>query len=182
MTCIAGIADGETVWLGGDSAGTSGWDTTIRTDPKVFRKGPYVIGFTDSFRMGQLLQYSLKVAYPGDLTDEGLHEFMCTEFVDAVRECLKDGGFAETDKDQESGGTFLAGVSGHLFYVGGDYQVGESANGWNAVGCGKNYALGSLHSTSRRGTPETRLKLALEAAASYSNGVSAPFCFVNTAS
>jgi hypothetical protein len=51
MTCIVGLVDGGRVWLGGDSAGVSGWDLTVRADRKVFRNGPYVMGFTTSFRM-----------------------------------------------------------------------------------------------------------------------------------
>src|SRR5690606_5374194 len=44
MTCIVAIKDGGSVWMGGDSAGCSGFDLTIRDDAKVFRNGPYLIG------------------------------------------------------------------------------------------------------------------------------------------
>ena len=56
MTCIAGLVHDETVYLAGDSAGTSGWNLTVRADPKVFANDSYVMGFTTSFRMGQLLR------------------------------------------------------------------------------------------------------------------------------
>lgn len=177
MTCIVGIADSGNVYLGADSAGVSGFNTTIRTDVKVFRNGPYVMGFTSSFRMGQLLQYTLKAPVPEDLDDSELHGFMCTVFVDEVRDCLKAGGFAEDDKGQESGGTFLVGVQGHLYEVASDYQVGEREEGYEAIGCGEAYALGSLYSTSGNDayTPVARITLALEAADRYSNGVQGPF-------
>ena len=56
MTCIAGLVHDGAVYLAGDSAGCSGWDLTVRADPKVFVSGSYVMGFTTSFRMGQLLR------------------------------------------------------------------------------------------------------------------------------
>jgi hypothetical protein len=55
MTCIVGLRQGGKVFIGGDSAGISGWDVTVRADPKVFLSGPYAMGFTSSFRLGQLL-------------------------------------------------------------------------------------------------------------------------------
>ena len=60
MTCIVGLIDGNRVWMGGDSAGVSGLDITVRSDPKVFRNGDFLIGFTSSFRMGQLLAFRLR--------------------------------------------------------------------------------------------------------------------------
>jgi len=77
--------------------------------PKVFANGSYVMGFTTSFRMGQLLRYAFTPPEP-DTAD--LHRFMCTAFTDALRQCLKDGGWAQKDKEQEEGGTFLVGTTG----------------------------------------------------------------------
>ena len=59
MTCIVGLIDGRRVWMGGDSAGVSGLDITVRADAKVFRNGDFLIGFTSSFRMGQLLAFHM---------------------------------------------------------------------------------------------------------------------------
>ena len=179
MTCIAGLVHDGAVYLAGDSAGCSGWDLTVRADPKVFANGSYVMGFTASFRMGQLLRYAFTPPEPetGDL-----HRFMCTSFTDALRQCLKDGGWAEKDKERESGGTFLAGTRGHLFFFADDYQVGEPADPYTAVGCGANVALGALHATEGRGMPPgKRLDAALSAAERFSNGVRGPFTHVSAA-
>src|SRR5919109_4864584 len=90
MTAIVGLADESKVWIGGDSAGVAGLSLTVRADEKVFRRGEWVFGFTGSFRAGQLLRYSLNVPEPrGDLA-----KFLATEFIDAVRYCLKGGGVA----------------------------------------------------------------------------------------
>lgn len=178
MTCIAGVAHEGHVWLGGDSAGVSEYDLTVRRDEKVFRSGEFLFGFTDSFRMGQLLRYSL--ALPDlRLLDDDVPRFMATSFVNAVRDCLKAGGYAETHDSAERGGTFLVGFRGRLFRVGGDYQVGEAAAGYDAVGCGYAYASGSFYST-RGGGPEDRVRTALEAAERHSGGVRGPFTILSS--
>lgn len=131
MTAIVGLAQSGAVYIGGDSAGVSGTSLTVRADTKVFRKSRYLFGFTTSFRMGQLIRYSLTLPKPaGDLD-----AFMATTFIDAVRDCLKGGGWAAKENDREEGGTFLVGVRGQLFAVYDDYQVAKAADGFAAVGC-----------------------------------------------
>lgn len=174
MTAIAGIAHRGKVYLGGDSAGVSGWDLTIRADTKVFVTGPFVMGFTTSFRMGQLLRH----AFVPPVHPDGMEvdRFMVTAFVDAVRECLKAGGWAKKDAEREDGGTFLVGYRGRLFTVYGDYQVEESAFGCAAAGCGDMQVMGALFATQGK-APHKRLRVALAAAEALSAGVRGPFHF-----
>ena len=130
------------------------------------------MGFTTSFRMGQLLNYSLDApAHPDGMET---HEFMSTCFVDAVRACLRKGGFAKKEHEVEEGGTFLVGYRGHLFQMFGDYQMSEAACGFDACGSGANVALGALYTSPRR-RPQDRLLHALEAAESLNAGVRGPF-------
>jgi ATP-dependent protease HslVU (ClpYQ) peptidase subunit len=179
LTCIAGLVHDGGVYLAGDSAGCSGWNLTVRADPKVFVNGSYVMGFTSSFRMGQLLHYAFTPPEPDYIND--LHRFMCTAFTDSLRQCLKDGGWAEKDKERETGGTFLVGTHGRLFEVSSDYQMGEPADPYAAVGCGSEVALGALHATAgSKMTPHQRLEAALAAAERFSNGVRGPFVHVST--
>lgn len=177
MTCIVGVVSDGVVHLGGDSAGTAGLERTLRRDPKVFRVGEFVLGFTSSFRMGQLLQHRLTP--PAIPEGADLHAYMVTEFVDAVRELFDDGGYTKDKGGRESGGTFLVGVRGRLFQIADDFQVGESLDGYDACGCGQAYALGVLHAT-RANQPFNRLELALEAAAYHNAGVSGPFVYAST--
>jgi len=175
LTCIVGVIDQDKggVVMGGDSAGVGGWDLSMRKDPKVFINGSCIMGFTSSFRMGQLLRYKLKV--PERKPGQELFEWMVSDFVDAVRASLKDGGYAVKDKDQESGGTFLVGVAGHLFTVHADYQVEEESANFAACGCGEQIAKGALHALGNAPTADTRVRVALEAAERFSAGVRAPF-------
>jgi ATP-dependent protease HslVU (ClpYQ) peptidase subunit len=175
MTCIAGIAEDGNVWIGADSAGVSGTDLVIRKDRKVFAVGNYIIGFTTSFRMGQILAASFEP--PEASSDADLEKFMRTEFIDAVRKALKAGGYASEHDKTERGGDFLVGYRGRLFHIAGDYQVGESLDGLYAVGCGAPFALGCLFSNRNRNHPRERIHEALMAAEHFSSGVRAPFFF-----
>src|SRR5438105_2658717 len=132
MTAIVGLVDSGIVYIGGDSAGASGWSLTVRADAKVFFNAGYLFGFTTSYRMGQLIRYALQPPEPA----RDLERFMATTFIDAIRTCLKEGGWAKKDNDREEGGTFLVGVRGRLFTVYDDYQVAEAAAGvvgWSAM-------------------------------------------------
>ena len=179
MTVIAGFIHDGSVWMGGDSAGVdSRYALCVRADQKVFRKGEFVFGFTSSFRMGQLLRYSL--AIPPLKEKQDLFEYMVNDFIGAVRACLKAGGYAETHDSAEKGGTFLVGVRGRLFCVESDYQVGESQDTYTACGCGELIASGALFATKGMANPENRMKLVLDAAERHSAGVRAPFHIVST--
>ncbi|WFB05832.1 hypothetical protein LRS74_01440 [Streptomyces sp. LX-29] len=175
MTVIVGLVHHGRVHLGGDSAGVAGLSIAVRRDPKIFRNGPYAMGFTTSFRMGQLLHHAFKAPKPkGDLD-----RFMTTVFVDRLRTCLKAGGWSRKDSEQEQAGTFLVGIHGRLFAVYDDYQIAEPADGYTAVGCGGELALGALHATAGLGLkPRERLARALAAAGHHSAGVCGPFSYV----
>jgi hypothetical protein len=102
---------------------------------------------------------------------------MVTSFVDAVRECLKVGGYAKKEHEVERGGVFLVGHRGRLFLVESDYQVGESLNGYEACGCAEQTIQGVFYAT--KGTaPDKRMQLALCAAEHHSAGVRGPFSIV----
>lgn len=180
MTAVVGLVHDGIVWIGGDSAGVGpGYSLTVRADAKVFTVGDYIFGFTDSFRMGQLLRYSLTLPKPpsGDL-----HRFMATDFIDAVRKCLTEGGWARKSDEQERGGNFLVGVNGRLFEVMSDYQVAEPVDLYAAVGCGYELALGAMYATEWTGqTPRQRIELALKAAERFSGGVRGPFLILSGA-
>lgn len=173
MTCIVGAVDKGVVYIGGDSASVAGWTSRITKLPKVFKKGPFLIGYTTSFRMGQLLEHALAVPLQTPKERDDMR-FMVTVFVEHVRQLLKERGMAKVEANAESGGQFLVGYRSRLFSVQSDFQVNEMADGYDAVGSGAEYALGAL--TALRGVrPALRLKRALEISAHFNMGVSAPF-------
>lgn len=182
MTCIVGLVKEGDVYIGGDSQGTDGRRLLqcVRADQKVFRKKDMIFGFTSSYRMGQLLRY--KLSFPRPHEGQDLYEFMVTDFVDEVRTCLKDGGYASKNNEVEEGGTFLVGYRGRLFTIGDDYQVAESHWPFDAVGCGDQLALGALFALTDGGDAGTQppddpiraIAVAIRAASEFSAGVGGP--------
>ncbi len=173
MTCIVGIVDkNKDIWIGGDSAGSSGHIRYKRRDKKVFINGDFIMGFTSSFRMGQLLHY--KFIPPYHKSNQSIFKYMVGDFMDEVRKCLKENGYAKVEKNEESIGTFIVGYKGRLFNVEDDLQVAEYYDDFIAVGCGDEFARGSLY-TSKDFLPKERILLALKAAEEFSGWVSKPF-------
>jgi ATP-dependent protease HslVU (ClpYQ) peptidase subunit len=183
MTCVVGLitkgkarrVDGapqKTVYIGADSAAVAGWTRRQTRLHKVFRRGPFLIGYTTSFRMGQLLEHHLEVGVRQQGQDE--MAFMVTEFVESARKLLRERGFAKVESNNESGGQFLVGYRGRLFAIESDFQVSELADDYNAIGGGAEYALGAMRALGRL-NPRARIRRALEVAAHFNMGVCAPF-------
>lgn len=179
MTCIIGVINNGRVFIGGDSIGVGGWDKSIRNDKKVFKKEEMIFGFTSSYRMGQLLRYGLKI--PKIKKDQDVFHYMVTDFVDAVRNTFKDGGYLKTTNvTEEEGGTFLVGFKGRLFKIDGDFQVEERREYFNSCGCGESYALGAYSILQDMDiTVEEKIIKALEVAEKHSAGVGGPFYIAN---
>lgn len=182
MTCVAGwIEDGE-VWMAADSAGTaSDWQQWTRKTPKMFRKGDMLIGVTGTPRVADLLHYRLTLPEHPEGMDA--HEYLATLLVDALRACLKGGGAAKREheiEDVRDESALLVGYRGRLFAIYCDYQVSESFESWDAVGCGRAAALGALHALANVEaglSAYARLSLALGAAVATNAGVRGPFLF-----
>lgn len=178
MTCIVAVVEDGRVVMGADSAGSDLYTIRSRKDPKIHQVGPFLFGFTSSFRMGQLLGYAFKE--PDRDPRVSTDKFMVTTFIDAVRSCLKVGGYAQLSNNVESGGVFLVGYEGRIFRIDSDYQVGESVLLYEAVGCGAEHACAAMYATQKFAddgliTASDRVILALKAAEEFSCGVRGPF-------
>lgn len=178
MTCIVGLIDKKTktVYMGGDSAGVGGLDIRSRKDPKVFIRGPFIIGFTSSFRMGQILMADERFKIRAQKEEETNYHYMVSAFIPSVMDLFEKGGFLEEEKKVKTGGTFLVGYKGELYSIEDDFQVAENNDDFNACGCGENYALASLYSTKKRKLSSAkRIYEALETAEYFSSAVRKPF-------
>lgn len=186
MTCIVGYVDtkNKRVILGGDSAGVDTHTLGInqRSDTKVFRNGDFILGFTSSFRMGQILRYHAQLPTP-DTWD--IDKFMCTQFVDAVRDAAVKAGWSGKDPEgREIFGTFLVGYQDRLYAIYDDLQVGINSCGYASVGCGQDFSMGALLAIEALAlpslTPEVKVVHALNAAVKFSAGVQPPYTLMDT--
>lgn len=137
-----------------------------------------MIGYTDSFRMGQLLEHNLSVTPQGEESDM---TYMVRTFAEAVRTCLKGYGFAEIEDNQERGGEFLVGYQGHIYNFHSDFSVLEHAANFEACGHGFLQALAVMQALEDR-PPEERIERALEITACTSQYVQPPFHIISSES
>jgi ATP-dependent protease HslVU (ClpYQ) peptidase subunit len=186
MTCIVGVADGRKVWMGGDTCGSNFSFKLEVVHPKVFvrevvtgtKKEKVLIGGCGSFRMLQLLEYSLKM--PKLKKGQAFVEWLVTDFADATRKHFSDKGLAMVSNNvvqiDQGGSSFLIGFKGQLYHMYSDFQAFAATNREACAGSGATFAMGSLH-TSRNleWAPEMRIESALQAAADLNPFVAGPF-------
>ena len=181
MTCIVATKHNNKIYMGGDSLGSdSSFSKTVRLDEKVFISGEMLLGFTSSFRMGQILQYVMEAPErPEDISDM---KYLVAYWIPELIESFRSSGYLgdrtlEDHADAGVGGTFLLGYRGTLYQIEGDFQVGIPAEQYAAVGCGQDLALGAMYAAKSTGVkdPTKLLTVALEAAEKFSGGVQRPF-------
>ena len=187
MTCIVALSAGNRVFLGGDSAASDEKSGLIlqTTDPKVFKVGQFGVGFVDSFRMGQILQYNwTPPIYKPTAGYKNLDKFMRTKFVESVKEAYQEHGYGRfgtsAGEDGDEGGIIIIAVqnTGRIFIMDVDYHVAEVDVEYLAEGSGQQVALGSLFSTSTIKTPRKRVRMALEASSKFIMSVRGPFTII----
>lgn len=186
MTCIVALSVGNKVFLGGDAAASDEKSGLIlqTVNPKVFKVGQYGIGFVESFRMGQILQYNwTPPIYKPTAGFKNLDKFMRTKFVESVKEAYQEHGygrFGNNTEDGDEGGIIIIAVqnTGRIFIMDVDYHVSEVDVDYLAEGSGQQIALGSLYSTSTIKTPRKRVRMALEAAQKFIMSVKGPFTII----
>jgi hypothetical protein len=177
MTCIAGLVEDGQVYLAGDSGEFTGWNVIVVPEGKIYRKGPCLLGSAGYARFRDVVKHQLVL--PGLEGYDTVEQWAVLGLVPSLRECLREHGQLKQESGQESHeNTLLIGVAGQLIRVSQDFAVTQHHE-MAAIGCGAEYALGSLWSTVLL-DPRARLQLALESAAAFSAGVRRPFTFLNT--
>lgn len=174
MTCIVAEVVKGVVHMAGDKLGSNGYSKMLVSKSKVFIKGEFIIGYTSSFRMGQLLEYTWTP--PEKLTSQAEELYIYKTVVDSVKETLKADGYA-TDK---SGGTFLFGYKGSIYEMQDDFAIFK-AEKYTAVGCGEQEAKAVLYTLDKVKSTmsiEKRLALAIEASSVLKCGVSSEYDYL----
>lgn len=176
MTCIVALEVNGKVYMGSDTFGSNGHTGGTNEAPKTFRNGSAMIGYTSSFRMGQILQYGLVV--PEESLSWDIDKWVAMDLMPAIRAAFAAHGWDRLTEGRAKGGSFLFAIRGRCYEIQSDYSFLRSVNGEYAVGSGEDYALGSLHSTRGWTDPEARVEAALAAAAAHVVSVDGPFDFM----
>lgn len=182
MTCIVGLVAKKRVYLGCDSCGSDEISKIQRSDSKIFRvcgNPKALIGFAGSFRTGQVLQYSERLIEPKALCN---HKYIVTKFVPRMLDIFDKKGLIKRDESEQiSVDPLLLAYKNKLFKIDTDCQVAESLCGYDAIGGGSDFALGSMASTEGLiDDPIQRVYLALKASAKFGVGITEPFHIYDT--
>lgn len=170
MTCVVGIAKDGVVYIGADSCGSTPTSAMTVTNPKVFAvDNRFLIGVCGSFRVIDLLQYSLKVNKQSSSMSDDC--FMRTIFIPAVRECFVKNGFPLDDDEIN----FLVGYNGKIYCVEPDLAVLNPTPWGHSIGSGAEAARGSLWTTQHSDDIMHRVLIALEASEAMTPSVRGPF-------
>lgn len=171
MTCIVGIADGTTVHMGADSMVNDGSLKSTLAEGKLWKSGELLFGGCGNMRPIQVLRHKLIIPLQDDTQD--VDEYLASSLMDAIVATLDEAGLRTKQGQIRGGGGLMLGYRGTLYSIGPDLFVCAFADQYGADGSGRDYALGSLHSST--GTPRKRLERALQAAAYHELHVAPPF-------
>lgn len=177
MTAIAAIANGTTVTMGADAAGTdTSFSTTTATESKVWRAGPLLFGASGSYRVAQLIRWRMPVPVP-EPSMEPL-AYLVGPLADAMVEVLEGGRALTTWQEDNTAAinesSLLIGFRGHVYEMYSDFGVNEEALGYAAIGSGAPVALGALAATEHITNARRRVRMALDAAERHNASVRGP--------
>ena len=176
MTCIvAKVVDGI-IHMAGDKLGSNGYTKTISQRPKIFKNCDFIIGYTTSFRMGQLLEFTWSPPEKGENQTED--NYIYNTVVGSIKNILTSDGFA---KDRE-GGEFLFGYNGKLYHMFNNFSIFEIEE-YTSCGCGADMAIATMYTLSNVNLVEDlsiegQLSLAIESASSVMTGVSVEYDYL----
>ena len=175
MTCIVGLVENGTVYIGGDSATTTGNRRTVRSTSKAVKRGEFVMGGAGYAVITMIMNHVTEL--PPMYENQTPIDYMVNTFLPMFRATvLSMGQMIIEDSKESTDSLFLIGFRGHLFRIGQDLNVIESIDGFDCIGSGGDFALGVMYATHDSGMkPEDRIYKALNAAAYFDSYVYPPF-------
>ena len=175
MTCIIGVVENGNVHMAGDCAGSSEWETRKLAFPKVFRNGELLIGVCGLPQAIHVVRYNF-APEPQPGGDDDM-KYIVNVVAGGIRSVLRVAEIIPaTMTDEMPAITFLVGYRGHLYEIDHSFQVVEWSDGFNAIGSGREYALGVLYALPPM-SPRARIDTAMSAAAPFSPSVQLPLAF-----
>lgn len=151
MTCIVGIEAQELgnpcIVMGADRI-CYGWEESYdSTESKIVNfvlgQTNIFVGYTSSFRFGQIIKYHFIPPRPKEelRREMELLRYLHKDFVPALRRTLEQQNFSEIkDNVSDSDSTALIGIAGRIFCLQHDYSILRSTRGYYSIGSGAPYA------------------------------------------
>lgn len=144
MTCIVAFktVEGHTV-LAGDFMASNGHSFRKVRSAKIFKKAENcAIGYTDSFRMGQILEHVWSMPDRSVNCDD--EEYLYINIVESLRTTFSALNYGTKGAKEEYFGSFLLVYKDRIFEVQGNMSMLEFVEDMCAVGSGQDAALGAM--------------------------------------
>jgi len=142
MTIIAAAEDTNGYWIASDSQGVTN-DTCLELGPKLINKENYIVGFSYSYRVKDLILECN--SFPEKIGSiKGFRKFR-----DVLKKLMLEDGCLATAGSSE---TLLHPISllvispSGIYEMGSDYQI-HKVKKYAAIGSGMDFALGALKAT-----------------------------------
>lgn len=184
MSCVVAIAEGNTVYMGADSAGTvmATLDQVSCKTPKIYKEGEFLIGVVGSFRGLQLIKNNLDFEELENnikgLSVSVTPAQIVSSLVEDMRSLFIDFGHTKYEDGQENGDNYLIGYKGSIFLLQPEYDIMEPRYPYYALGNGDLAAFGALYATRETDlSPFDRIAVGLEAAQMHNGAVREPWVF-----
>ena len=132
MTCIIAYKNKKgNVVLAGDKMGSNGYTHSTIKEPKVFKKGDFMLGYTTSFRMGQILHHLWNP--PQRKVDQNHCNYIYTDVIPSFIKIFDDNKFGK----DASYGFFIMIFEGRIYEVQENMSILERERNVVSVGCGE---------------------------------------------
>ena len=149
--------------------GASDDGTILALDaPKVWKIGPYLIGYAGSMD-GERIRYNFKPSAP-NIKD--IDKFMQTKFIKELREFYNDF-WVDTSKEGDLG--LIIAVRGQIYeHSSVDMSLSKYTIDYLAMGSGSEYAYGVLYATDKQKNARNRVVSAVNAAIKFNPSCMGP--------
>jgi ATP-dependent protease HslVU (ClpYQ) peptidase subunit len=172
MTCIAAFRFKNDTILAGDKMGSDTITGASMKKPKVFKNFDFMIGYEDSFRLGQILQFNWFP--PERKVDQSTDDYLYVDVVKSLKECFDLVGYGDSDRGEF--GTFIICYEDRIIEVQSDLSFLEPEQDIICLGSGAYHAIGAIQALmGYEKTPEAILKKAFKIVASHVISVSDKF-------
>lgn len=179
MTCIVALVDHGSVHMAGDLMGSNGFTGRVYEKSKVFINDGFIFGYTTSFRMGQLLEYSWNAPPRTERTDDD--EYLYRDVVNSFMKLFKDNHYGHKKEHEMETGEFLFGWKGRLFLHQENHSILEIDN-FTSIGSGSYHAEAALATlveyTDWKMDHEFLLSSAISVASGFVTSVSSKYSYL----
>jgi hypothetical protein len=163
VTCIVGLVEDNTIYMGGDRSASDDISIVSMIKPKVSIRDEWIYGYAGTIGIGQLINYIDLPSPEGDI-----EKLIRLDICESLKTMI-DSHARDIENDDTG---FLIGAKGRLFEFNvSDWGVLEIDQ--TSIGSGSQIAFGSLY-TSIDNNPIDRIGLAIGAAITYSPSCQGP--------